>query len=78
MTEPTDDHIRLAEALIFANPDPVPARQLASLLPEDASLRHVVQHYCSLEAIGRSCHDEQPVGFRLLSLKGSRADFGNW
>ena len=32
---PSADHIRLAEALVFASPDPVPARQLAALLPED-------------------------------------------
>jgi len=32
---PSADHIRLTEALIFASPDPVPARQLAALLPED-------------------------------------------
>ena len=43
MTEPTEDHIRLAEALIFANPDPVPARQLASLLPEDVEAEDVLR-----------------------------------
>ncbi len=32
----TDDAIRLAEALIFASAEPVPARALAQLLPEDA------------------------------------------
>jgi segregation and condensation protein B len=31
----TEDHLRLAEALIFASTEPVPARQLAALLPED-------------------------------------------
>ena len=31
----TEDHLRLAEALIFASTDPVPARTLAGLLPED-------------------------------------------
>ena len=31
----TEDHLRLAEALIFASSDPVPARTLAGLLPED-------------------------------------------
>jgi segregation and condensation protein B len=35
MTEPADDHLRLAEALIFASTEPVPARQLTGLLPED-------------------------------------------
>ena len=35
MTAPSDDHVRLAEALIFASADPVPARVLAALLPED-------------------------------------------
>ncbi len=43
MTEPTEDHIRLAEALIFASPDPVPARQLASLLPEDIEAEDVLR-----------------------------------
>jgi segregation and condensation protein B len=43
MTEPTEDHIRLAEALIFASPDPVPARQLASLLPEDVEAEDVLR-----------------------------------
>jgi segregation and condensation protein B len=43
MTEPSDDHIRLAEALIFASPDPVPARQLASLLPEDVEAEDVLR-----------------------------------
>ena len=36
MTEPSEDHLRLAEALVFASPDPVTARTLAALLPEDA------------------------------------------
>ena len=31
----SDDHIRLAEALIFASTDPVSARALTALLPED-------------------------------------------
>jgi segregation and condensation protein B len=31
----TEDHLRLAEALIFASADPVPARALAALLPDD-------------------------------------------
>jgi segregation and condensation protein B len=35
MTPISEDHIRLAEALIFASTEPVMARQLASLLPED-------------------------------------------
>ena len=35
MTEPAEDHIRLAEALIFASADPVSARALTALLPED-------------------------------------------
>jgi segregation and condensation protein B len=43
MTEPTEDHIRLAEALIFASPDPVPARQLAALLPEDVEAEDVLR-----------------------------------
>jgi segregation and condensation protein B len=43
MTDPTDDHIRLAEALIFASTDPVPARQLAALLPEDVEAEDVLR-----------------------------------
>jgi segregation and condensation protein B len=35
MTDPAEDHIRLAEALIFASTDPISARALAALLPED-------------------------------------------
>jgi segregation and condensation protein B len=35
MTEPAEDHIRLAEALIFASTDPISARALTALLPED-------------------------------------------
>jgi segregation and condensation protein B len=31
----SEDHVRLAEALIFASADPVSARALAALLPED-------------------------------------------
>ena len=36
MSQMQDDAIRLAEALIFASAEPVPARALAQLLPEDA------------------------------------------
>jgi segregation and condensation protein B len=39
----TDDHIRLAEALVFASPDPVSARQLAALLPEDVEAEDVLR-----------------------------------
>ena len=35
MSEFSEDHIRLAEALIFASTDPVSARALTALLPED-------------------------------------------
>jgi segregation and condensation protein B len=49
MTDPSDDHLRLAEALIFASAEPVPARALTALLPEDvdadAVLRGVQQRY---------------------------------
>ena len=37
MSAYSDDHVRLAEALIFASTDPVPTRQLAALLPEDVA-----------------------------------------
>lgn len=36
-------HLRLAEALIFASADPVPARTLAGLLPEDADADAVLR-----------------------------------
>ena len=36
------DHVRLAEALIFASVDPVPTRQLAALLPEDVRATDVL------------------------------------
>jgi len=36
MTLISEDQIRLAEALVFASTEPVMARQLAALLPEDA------------------------------------------
>lgn len=42
MQPPGPDHIRLAEALVFANPDPVPLRALAALLPEDVEARAVM------------------------------------
>ncbi len=49
MSDPSEDHLRLAEALVFASPDPVPARALAALLPEDvdadATLRAVQARY---------------------------------
>ncbi len=35
MSEVAEDHLRLAEALIFASAEPVPARSLTALLPED-------------------------------------------
>ncbi len=36
MTDPLEHALRLAEALVFASADPVPARQLANLLGPDA------------------------------------------
>ncbi len=36
MTDPLEHALRLAEALVFASADPVPTRQLASLLGPDA------------------------------------------
>jgi len=41
--EITSDHIRLAEALVFASPDPVAVRTLASLLPEDVPADQVLR-----------------------------------
>jgi segregation and condensation protein B len=43
MTAFSDDHVRLAEALIFASADPVPTRQLAALLPEDVEAEAVLR-----------------------------------
>jgi segregation and condensation protein B len=40
---PTADHIRLAEALVFASPEPVHARHLAALLPEDVDAVEVLR-----------------------------------
>ena len=37
-----EDHLRLAEALVFASPDPVSARALAALLPEDVAAEDVL------------------------------------
>jgi segregation and condensation protein B len=46
---PSEDHIRLAEALIFASTEPVAARVLAGLLPEDidaaATLAALTERY---------------------------------
>ncbi len=42
MTEPAEDHLRLAEALIFASSDPVSARALTALLPEDIEAEAVL------------------------------------
>jgi segregation and condensation protein B len=39
----TEDHVRLAEALIFASADPVSARALAALLPEDVEAEAVLR-----------------------------------
>ncbi len=38
-----DDHLRLAEALVFASAEPVPARTLSGLLPEDADADSVLR-----------------------------------
>jgi segregation and condensation protein B len=43
MSSFSEDHVRLAEALIFASADPVPTRQLAALLPEDAEADEVLR-----------------------------------
>ena len=43
MSDADPDHVRLAEALIFASADPVPVRQLAGLLPEDADADNVLR-----------------------------------
>ncbi len=43
MTAYSEDHIRLAEALIFASAEPVHARQLAALLPEDVEAEEVLR-----------------------------------
>jgi segregation and condensation protein B len=43
MTEFSEDHIRLAEALIFASTDPISARALTALLPEDVNADSVLR-----------------------------------
>ncbi len=43
MSEVAPDHLRLAEALIFASAEPVAARTLAGLLPEDADADGVLR-----------------------------------
>ncbi len=50
MSAPDPDHVRLAEALIFASADPVSLRQIAALLPEDADAGAVLQAVQSLYA----------------------------
>ncbi len=52
MTEFSDDHVRLAEALIFASTDPVPTRQLATLLPEDVAAEDVLAALAARHAGG--------------------------
>lgn len=42
MTDIAEDHLRLAEALIFASAEPVSARALAALLPEDVDTATVL------------------------------------
>jgi segregation and condensation protein B len=41
MSDVHEDHLRLAEALVFASADPVPVRRLAGLLPEDVDAAEV-------------------------------------
>ena len=43
MTDPAEDHLRLAEALIFASAEPVSARALTALLPEDVDAETVLR-----------------------------------
>ena len=50
MTEPAADHLRLAEALIFASAEPVPARTLTALLPEDVEAADVLRALQALYA----------------------------
>jgi segregation and condensation protein B len=38
-----EDHVRLAEALVFASTDPVPARALGALLPEEVAAEDVLR-----------------------------------
>ncbi len=42
MTSLDEEHLRLAEALVFASTDPVPARALQQLLPVDADAQAVL------------------------------------
>jgi segregation and condensation protein B len=80
MSEVAEDHLRLAEALIFASAEPVPARSLAALLPEDTDadtvLRALAARYAGrgvelVEAAGgwqfRTAPDLAPRLTRLVS-----------
>ena len=57
----SEDHVRLAEALIFASIDPVPVRTLAGLLPEDVDAADIL---AALEAryAGRGVQLAQVAG----------------
>ena len=63
MSAPDPDHVRLAEALIFASADPVSPRQIAALLPEDADAGAVLQAVQSLYA-GRGVTQTEAGGGR--------------
>lgn len=76
----SEDHLRLAEGLIFASADPVPARALAALLPEDIEADAVLRalqarhagHGVELAEIGngwqfRTAPDLAPRLTRLIS-----------
>jgi segregation and condensation protein B len=80
MTEPLEDHLRLAEALIFGSTDPVPARTLAALLPEDVEAEAVLRmvqaryegHGVELKEVGlgwqfRTAADLAPRLTRVIS-----------
>ncbi len=58
---PDGEHVRLAEALVFASADPVPTRQLAALLPEDADAELVLRAVQALYA-GRGVELAQAGG----------------
>ena len=50
MSAADPEHVRLAEALVFASADPVPTRLLAALLPEDADADAVLRALQALYA----------------------------
>ena len=56
MTDPTEQALRLAEALVFASADPVPTRQLATLLGPEAPDAHEILVRLAEQTRNRGVH----------------------